>query len=286
MSTIYLLFATLLIFTLSSMESSKPNTICPNNDGMNDALRNASLDFHNKNRAELAGGNVKMGAAENSMRKANNMPQLEIDCDLEKAALEEAQKCEEKDELIGREFNMKMMEGATDLAEAQNTALEEWWNEITKGPVIDQIQNLYYDHSLKQHFSKMATDKTKKVGCAAVKCDKGVRVVCKYEAILKNGEKMYSMGPTCKKCSAGAGMADCQAEPYAEIMPRKIIVTLLFIIFWNATVVHSMLFMTSMAVVVPPPMMVAIPPPMPPPMPPPVILTRRRIVCCYGTFMG
>ncbi|CAJ0602124.1 unnamed protein product [Cylicocyclus nassatus] len=262
--------------------ASEPNTICPNNDGMNDALRNASLELHNQKRAELASGTTAMGSASTNMRQANNMPELVIDCDLEKAALEEAQKCEEDDDKIGREFNKMMVPDAIDLAEAQKTALEEWWNEINSGPVIDQIQNLYYDHSLKQHFSKMATDKTKKVGCAAVKCDKGVRVVCRYEGILKNGEKIYNMGPTCKKCSAGAGMADCQAEPYPEIMPRKIFVTLLFIIFWNATVVQSILFMTSMAVVVPPPMMVAIPPPMPPP----VILVRRRIVCCYGTFMG
>ncbi|CAJ0590154.1 unnamed protein product [Cylicocyclus nassatus] len=207
--------------TTTTTEASEPNTICSDNDGMNDALRNASLELHNQKRAELASGNTAMGSAGTKMRKANNMPELEIDCDLEKTALEEAQKCEETDDLTGREFNMKMVEGATDLAEAQNKALEEWWNEITKDPVIDQIQNLYYDHSLKQHFSKMATDKTKKVGCAAVKCDKGVRVVCKYEGILKNGEKIYNMGPTCKQCSAGAGMADCQAEPYPGLCPAK-----------------------------------------------------------------
>ncbi|VDK72396.1 unnamed protein product [Cylicostephanus goldi] len=61
--------------TTTTTAASAPNTICPDNDS-NDALRNATLDFHNTNRANLANGQQTMGSAKASMRKANNMPEL------------------------------------------------------------------------------------------------------------------------------------------------------------------------------------------------------------------
>ncbi|KHJ90656.1 hypothetical protein OESDEN_09499 [Oesophagostomum dentatum] len=58
---------------------------------------------------------------------------------------------------------------------------------------------------LNRHHIKIASDLTTDVGCAVIKCEEEavLNVVCHYKTTLTNARKLYSAGPTCKKCPDG-----------------------------------------------------------------------------------
>ncbi|KHJ97016.1 SCP-like protein [Oesophagostomum dentatum] len=191
-----------------TVTAEQDNTICPDNEGMTDSLRIALWAKHNTLRSSLALGAVNNGKTNNTCRKASKMPQLIYCCELEKKAMERASQCDQMDSTPQgnvSENNWNFTEKIDrELTDAGKAVSQRWWSEITKlESGIDQIQNLYYTHFGINSFAKMASELTTGVGCAVVRCENRINVVCHYDTTLGNGMKLYTVGPTCNKCENG-----------------------------------------------------------------------------------
>ncbi|KHJ86855.1 SCP-like protein [Oesophagostomum dentatum] len=175
---------------------------------MTDPLRFAILAKHNSLRTALALGTVENGQTGVMCRKASKMPTLTYDCNLECTALARASKCSQMDStppqcISENSYNFTKNLNRT-LSQAANAATQVWWSELAAlESGIDQIQNLFYTHLGISSFAKIASDLTTKIGCAVVHCNDLINVVCHYQTNLTNAVKLYTAGPTCKKCENG-----------------------------------------------------------------------------------
>ncbi|KHJ98386.1 SCP-like protein [Oesophagostomum dentatum] len=69
--------------------------------------------------------------------------------------------------------------------------------------VVENGQSGKYLRKASKMHELIASDLTTEVGCSVVKCSTQINVVCHYTTTLDNGMKLYTIGPTCKKCSGG-----------------------------------------------------------------------------------
>ncbi|VDK48127.1 unnamed protein product [Cylicostephanus goldi] len=194
---------------------------CPDNAEVQEAFRRAIWRVHNEHRAVLA-----LGATRNSkrripdivlMRKANQMPELKYNCELEVKALERARQAptvaDNSEGLVENVFvwDKKKVPKWEKLARRVRYGLfhfnhdsTKWWSEILiRESPFDQVQNLFYTHLGITSFALMASDQTTELGCAHLNVEGNIAIVCHYKTTLKHATKLYNMGPTCKKCPRG-----------------------------------------------------------------------------------
>ncbi|KHJ93985.1 SCP-like protein [Oesophagostomum dentatum] len=186
------------------------------NTEMNNELRRAFLKRHNGLRSNLALGIASNGQTGTFLRKANKMPQLTYSCALETAAIQRAKQCASisssaPSEGVSENLRSFTVDIDRDPIQAAKAAVNSWFSEIARlESSIDQIQNLWYDHMGISSFAKIASDKTTEVGCAIVKCEEDavLNVVCHYNTTLTEASKLYSCGPTCRRCPEGVDSCD------------------------------------------------------------------------------
>ncbi|KHJ97015.1 SCP-like protein [Oesophagostomum dentatum] len=141
-------------------------------------------------------------------RKASKMPTLTYDCKLETSAIARASQCSQMNSTpsqnISENSHIFTANLNRTLSQAAQAATQLWWSELAAlESGIDQIQNIFYTHLGINSFAKIASDLTTKIGCAVIHCTDSINVVCHYQTTLANAKKLYTAGPTCKKCENG-----------------------------------------------------------------------------------
>ncbi|KHJ98045.1 SCP-like protein [Oesophagostomum dentatum] len=179
---------------------------------MTDSVRTAVLDKHNALRSALALGTVTNGKTGKLCRKASKMPRLTYNCDLEKSAYERAELCSSlssvavPDGVSENSLNFTTRLDKRTPEKAGEAAANMWWSELSLlEDGLEQIQNLYYTHQGINSFAKIASDLTTQVGCAVKRCTDSINVVCHYNTTLTNAVKLYTCGPSCRKCPEDKG---------------------------------------------------------------------------------
>ncbi|XP_063701516.1 antigen 5 like allergen Cul n 1-like [Culicoides brevitarsis] len=173
---------------------------------MDNTMKNLILGKHNANRNALAGGQV------NRFATAAAMPEVTWDDELAYIASKNAMQC-----TFGHDQcrNTKaFMYAGQNIAYAMGSAYTDssfveqminlWWDEYKQcsQAVLDKFQNT---QAVVGHFTVMSTDRTNKIGCAAVLYNRNYRIlVCNYSFTNMMGQPIYKKGSVRSGCKSGA----------------------------------------------------------------------------------
>ncbi|KAK5964723.1 SCP domain-containing protein, partial [Trichostrongylus colubriformis] len=162
------------------------NRICPNNQLMNDRIRNNALRAHNYRRSRLAQGLVTNKAGK-TLPMASNMHRLAYNCSLEESAMTAASSCSSGDELglssdIQENAHAVLKHAARYRKDALIKAVKAWWSQIRKtGGIGRGVTFTSFNRNTKtEWFTRMAWATTKFFGCGVADCGNKWFAVCHY----------------------------------------------------------------------------------------------------------
>ncbi|KAK6752973.1 hypothetical protein RB195_012529 [Necator americanus] len=171
-----------------------------------DPYRKLFLDFHNGARLRVAKGiEPKNGGY---LNPAKNMYKLVYDCKVEASALRNALRCVygHSNDRNGLGENIYRTTALNfDKNKAAKEASQLWWDELKKfgvGKSTNLTEEMWYLKGGKiGHYTQMAWDRTRKLGCAVTHCNHMTYVVCQYGPGGNYMNKLiYSVGAPCSKC--------------------------------------------------------------------------------------
>nr|AAO63575.1 secreted protein 3 precursor [Ancylostoma caninum] len=175
---------------------------CPQNEIMNNDMREKVTDMHNAYRSKFARDH-----------QASKMRKLVYDCAIEKGIYESDTKCEMKPSM--EEENVEVIDGNSDDLTVISEAGNSWWSEILdlKGKdVYNSVDNT-------SEIANMAWESHAKLGCAVVECSKKTHVVCRYGPEGKGeGKKIYEKGETCSQCSDYGQGVTCDNDEWEGLL--------------------------------------------------------------------
>ncbi|KIH54683.1 SCP-like protein [Ancylostoma duodenale] len=188
------------------------NQICPSNWGVNDKIRNKTLDAHNYRRSQLALGQIRKRNG-NYYQRARDMIKLKYSCQLEVSARDHAVTCRNRPSSPSTRPNIEEnvaripKNSVPDRVEAIRKAITLWWKTGRKEKPIGVALTFRRHHlnSPIRHFTKMAWAQTREIGCAVRDCGSSYIAVCHYKPggnIINH--KIYEAGRPCSRCPANA----------------------------------------------------------------------------------
>ncbi|CAJ0588205.1 unnamed protein product [Cylicocyclus nassatus] len=185
------------------------NTVCENNRGGTDRLREKALEAHNKRRGLLAMGQVHSTSCDPkwNLPTASYMRTLKYDCYEESEAIKYAKTCSFK-ESEDKENVFVYPIPNVDPVIAIEAATEHWWSQVNARCPFVNNNTTFVDEMMEEAtdqtaFSKMAWADTAFIGCATQTCFTSTFVVCRYSPAGFNtiGAKVYMPGQPCSNCT-------------------------------------------------------------------------------------
>ncbi|KAK6727197.1 hypothetical protein RB195_005109 [Necator americanus] len=187
------------------------NTLCPQNQVINDTLRILAVKRHNQIRSRVAGGRF-FSSSQVYARQASKMIRLSYGCDAEASAHRAAQSCSTSNSGTTTAEARYAYQGVDVIYEtALRTAIANWRDEINTGrlPQRSTETNIYQTNLGIPNLAMMIWDTHVYVGCSIVRCTTFTNVVCHYTpAGGAPGSQIYKPGPSCRRCSS-IGMSTC-----------------------------------------------------------------------------
>ncbi|KHJ76377.1 SCP-like protein [Oesophagostomum dentatum] len=193
---------------------SNPTSKCSDNAGMNDTIRQAFLNEHNRLRSSVARG-LEVDGAGGKAPKAAKMLKMIYDCDVENSAMKHASKCIFEHSTYAERNNngenlFKTSILKLDKAEAAKRASQSWWSEL-KSFGVGQANNLTMAvfNKFVGHYTQMAWEKSYKLGCAVMHCPKMTMVNCQYSPTGNYiNQLIYTKGEPCSGCPGKCNKAE------------------------------------------------------------------------------
>ncbi|KAL6732456.1 hypothetical protein Aduo_003216 [Ancylostoma duodenale] len=198
--------------TTNAHKDPSINQICPSNWGVNDKIRNKTLEAHNYRRSQLALGQIRKRNG-NYYQRARDMIKLKYSCQLEVSARDHAVTCRNRPSSPSTRPNIEEnvaripKNSVPDRVEAIRKAITLWWKTGRKEKPIGVALTFRRHHlnSPIRHFTKMAWAQTREIGCAVRDCGSSYIAVCHYKPggnIINH--KIYEAGRPCSRCPANA----------------------------------------------------------------------------------
>ncbi|KAK6733577.1 hypothetical protein RB195_017370 [Necator americanus] len=166
------------------------------------------LTFHNEKRRTVARGDQKNKAGEADLPAAKKMNELTWDCNMERVATDEAAKCVDyANNQLGVNQNTFAASSTCNITEKTQEVLNQWWDELTtNGLGADQK---YLDASKLDNFANMVYEETNAFACSFAKCSSDIRLVCIYNKLGKENDKVLyeaaaGADTACDDCAAGS----------------------------------------------------------------------------------
>jgi len=180
--------------------------------GVNGEDKKEILDYHNRLRAQVAGGETRQPGA-------SNMMELQWDEELARLAQAHADNCKFRHDCSDCR-RVRRFKVGQNLYQSFNTrkvgpnwrkAIDSWYTEIQQFP-ISSVQKYKFNHKT-GHYSQLVWAKTTRVGCGSITYRSrkfNVRLyVCNYgEAGNIIRREVYSPGPACSHCPCGSTCSD------------------------------------------------------------------------------
>ncbi|CAJ0607121.1 unnamed protein product [Cylicocyclus nassatus] len=188
---------------------SGTSTLCKDNSGMTDDLRTRFLDTQNYRRSILVQGQVQRPSGKN-LPKGGDMLKLVLDCDLEKAAIEEVRTCPSTKtaSTYGKNFDKFASSSVVaTYADAVKKAVTNWWKVVrhdNTGPGMLVTFRSKHVGTAIETYTQIAWSRTNYLGCAIAKCSSSYTVICLYKPKGNiPDEVLYKIGNPCSACPSG-----------------------------------------------------------------------------------
>ncbi|EYC06817.1 hypothetical protein Y032_0074g909 [Ancylostoma ceylanicum] len=192
-----------------------PDAISSNAVWVTDNLRTIALDMHNYYRRQLATGWAKDKQITYA-KAAAAMPELTYDCDIEREIMDGLVDCPGKPVTTKKTYthNYKAFKPYNSpVEEALQKVIEEWWSPLANKGNPDNKYHDSMEGKEMENYVNIAYHHTRKIGCGIKVCNREgrIEVQCGYvmDEPIYDGDNIYEVGNTCKKCAKLAPPMKC-----------------------------------------------------------------------------
>ncbi|XGW01866.1 hypothetical protein V3C99_014170 [Haemonchus contortus] len=220
------MFSLATVAFLVLLSTSGHASMCPDNNGMSDEVRNAFLNKHNAYRTLVAKGQAQNGIGGNAP-KAARMLKMTYDCAIEENTMNFAKKCVfAHNSYADRNYWGQNLYMSSVLQQNKTVAAIEsvdlWFDELKQhGVPDDNVMTMAVFNRGVGHYTQVVWQWSNKIGCAVEWCSDMTLAACEYDSAGNYlGQPIYEIGDPCTKNEdCKCAQCTCSSEEALCIAP-------------------------------------------------------------------